>query len=374
MNPRDRIFTAMYLEEPDRVPLFELAVNAIVAEKIVGKRYPPIQTNPPWPEMLKMKRETLVEKCVEGHLLCYRKLGIDMLSVFPSPPRDFKPEIPEPNMIVDEWGAKYKYVPETDQAFVVEYPIKRPEDLETYTFPDPHAPGRTDVPEMAVKMAEKYNMPVSCWLPGICEFVVANLLGLVTFSVFLHRYPSLLEKILDEVTRFNIELGKALIDVGVEVIWFGNDTANKNGPFLPPRLHRKYFAPRLKKMVETFHKRGAFVFHHSCGYNWDLLDDFVWAGVDVLHPFEPQAGMDIVKGKEVYGDKVCIAGNIDVAYTLSFGTPEDVEKEVKQRIKELAPGGGYILTSSNSIFKAIPPENAIAMFKAGKKYGDYTRI
>lgn len=372
MNSRERVFAALHLEEPDRVPLYELAVNAYVAEKIVGKRYPPIAANPPWPEALKLDHETLVKEAVEGHVACYRALRLDMLSVFPGAPLDFKPEIKEENVLMDEWGAMYRYSPESDQAFVIDYPIKTPEDLERFVVPDPDAEGRLDIPELAVKMAGG-DLAVSCWLNGLAEFVVANLMGFYGFAKFLHKYPNLLEKVLDAVTDYDLRLGKALIDVGIDVIWFGNDTADRNGPFLPPELHRKYFVPRLKKMTDAFHSKGVLVIHHSCGNNWALLDDFISSGMDALHPFEPQAGMDIVRAKKEYGDRVCIMGNIDVSHTLPFGTREDVAKEVKERIDALAPGGGYVLTSSNSIFKAIPPENTIAMFRAGLKYGSYPK-
>lgn len=371
MKPRERIFSAFYLEEPDRVPIFELAVNAIVAEKIVGRKYPPIQANPPWPETFEMDRDEMVKSSVRGHILCYKKLHFDMLSVFPSPPIDFKPILPEENVIIDEWGVAYRYVPETDQAFVIDYPIKVPEDVEKFSIPDPNADGRTDVPELALKMARKEDLAVSCWLPGLCEFTVANLMGLRSFAFFLHKSPNLLERILDPLTIFIAELGKAIIDAGVEILWFGNDTANRNGPFLPPHLHKKFFVPRLKKIVDTFHKKGAKVIMHSCGEVNPLMEDFLSIGVDAVHPLEPQAGMDIAQIKRSYGDKVCIMGNIDVSHTLPFGSEDDVKNEVIEKIKSCAPSGGYVLTSSNSIFKAIPVQNVMAMVKTCLSHGIY---
>jgi len=371
MKPRERVFSALYLEEPDRVPMWEAAVNATVAEKIVGRKYPPIQANPPWPETFKIDRDKMVKLSVEGHILCYKKLHFDILSIFPSPPKDFKPTLPKENVIIDEWGATYRYIPETDQAFVIDHPIKAPEDLEKYYFPDPNADGRTDIPEIAVKMAEKEDLAVSCWLPGLCEFTVANLMGLRSFALFLHKYPNLLEKILNSLTIFIIKLGKALIDVGVEVLWFGNDTANRNGPFLPPRLHKKFFVPRLKKSVDSFHRKGAKVIQHSDGKVDMLMEDWLFIGVDAIHPFEPQAEMDIAQIKRSYGDKVCIMGNIDVSHTLPFGSKDDVRNEVIEKIKACAPNGGYVLTSSNSIFKAIPVENVMTMVKTCLSYGIY---
>ncbi len=81
--------------------------------------------------------------------------------------------------------------------------------------------------------------------------------------------------------------------------------------------------------------------------------------------------MDIKTVKEKYGIRVCLWGNIDLVYTLTRGTPEEVEAEVKQRIKEVGQGGGYILGSANSITDYCKVENVIAMAKAVKKYGKY---
>lgn len=371
MNHRERIFSALFLEEPDRVPIWELAVNASVAEKIVGKKYPPIQANPPWPETFAMDRNQMIQLSVEGHILCYKKLHFDMLSVFPSPPLHFKPTIPKENVIVDEWGATYQYVPETDQAFVIDYPLKVPEDLENFSLPDPNADGRTDIPKKAVKMAEKEDIAVSCWLPGLVEFTLANLMGQRSFALFLYRNLNMLERILDSLTVFIEQLGKAIIDVGVEAIWFGNDTAYRNGPFLPPSLHKKIFVSRLKRIVDSFHKKGVKVIMHSCGKVDQLIEDWLSIGVDAIHPFEPQAGMDIAQMKRSYGDRVCIMGNIDVSHTLPFGSEDDVRNEVKEKIRTCAPNGGYVLTSSNSIFKAIPIRNVVAMIETGISYGLY---
>jgi uroporphyrinogen decarboxylase len=85
---------------------------------------------------------------------------------------------------------------------------------------------------------------------------------------------------------------------------------------------------------------------------------------------EPNA-MDINELKKKYGRRVCLVGNIDLHYTLTQGTPEEVEAEVKKRIQEVGPGGGYILASSNSIAGYCKPENVLAMHRALLKYGNY---
>jgi uroporphyrinogen decarboxylase len=93
-------------------------------------------------------------------------------------------------------------------------------------------------------------------------------------------------------------------------------------------------------------------------------------GMTGLHPIQP-AAMDINKVKAMYGDKVCIIGNIDLDYTLTLGTPEEVEREVKDRIEKIGKGGGYIISSANSITDYCKPENVWAMAKTIEKYRQY---
>ena len=95
------------------------------------------------------------------------------------------------------------------------------------------------------------------------------------------------------------------------------------------------------------------------------------AGPDGINPIEPVAGMDLKTVKKLVGDKVCICGNIDCAHLLPWGTTEDVRQAVRQAIADAGSGGGYILTSSNSIHSSCKPENFAAMVRAAKEFGEY---
>jgi uroporphyrinogen decarboxylase len=101
-----------------------------------------------------------------------------------------------------------------------------------------------------------------------------------------------------------------------------------------------------------------------------LLDDLLTLGFDALHPLEP-GPMDIEAVKRDYGDRLCLVGNIDLHYTLTLGTPEEVDAEVKQRIETIGMGGGYMISSANSITSYCKIENVRAMIEAIRKYGAY---
>ena len=109
---------------------------------------------------------------------------------------------------------------------------------------------------------------------------------------------------------------------------------------------------------------------HSDGDITALLEMVIDAHFSGIHPIDPNV-MDINRVKEEYGDRLALLGNINMDFPLSRGNPKDVEELVIKRIRGLAPGGGYILSTSNSVAEYIPLENYIAMLETGHKYGKY---
>jgi uroporphyrinogen decarboxylase len=100
-----------------------------------------------------------------------------------------------------------------------------------------------------------------------------------------------------------------------------------------------------------------------------FLDDLLSLGIAGMHPFEKGA-MDIRAIKRDYGDRICLLGNVDLNL-LGMGPPEDVDREVRELIRDVGPGGGYIVTSGNSLAAYLKPENVIALSEAVQKYGRY---
>lgn len=113
------------------------------------------------------------------------------------------------------------------------------------------------------------------------------------------------------------------------------------------------------------------VLFHTDGNVTPLLDDLVEIGVDVLNPVQPSALGDLAALKAAYGDRLSFSGAIDTHQVLPNGRPDDVRAEVKRRIQELGPGGGYILSSVHSILVDVPPENVLAMADAAQEFGRY---
>jgi uroporphyrinogen-III decarboxylase len=120
------------------------------------------------------------------------------------------------------------------------------------------------------------------------------------------------------------------------------------------------------------HRHGVPYLRHEDGSITAVEKQFLLgSGIDGWHAIEPEAGMDICYFKDKYGDRITLAGNIDCALTLVYGSPDDIRKEVREKIRHCAPGGGYIASSSNSIHNGVPARNLLIMREAIEEYGHY---
>jgi uroporphyrinogen decarboxylase len=158
----------------------------------------------------------------------------------------------------------------------------------------------------------------------------------------------------------------------VGTIWLPDDLCYNSGPVVAPEVYRRYVYPWYVKIVDRCHQAGIPVGLHSDGDLTRLLPDLVACGFDTIHPFEPPMN-DIVAVKRQWGDRIAVAGGIDLKDTLCNGTPAGVEAEVRHKVIALAPGGGWLLGSSNSIPDFVPLENYRALLAAGLKYGKHER-
>ena len=154
----------------------------------------------------------------------------------------------------------------------------------------------------------------------------------------------------------------------------GTDFGQQEGPFISPRLYRQLFQPVHKRLNDWIHQNTRWkTYIHSCGSVRALLNDFIEAGFDILNPVQcSAAGMDPWELKRDFGDHLVFwGGGADTQRTLPFGTPEEVRREVRERIKAFAPGGGYIFNPIHNVQAGTPVENLLAMYETVQKEGRY---
>jgi len=243
--------------------------------------------------------------------------------------------------------------------------ITTKDDFTAYTF----AP----LEEVDYSMFDAYNacIPPSMKLIACHGDIfrrVTELMGYETFCYALHDDIELVEMMFAKVGSIIYSLfERALEKPNVGAMWYCDDIAYATGLLASPDVLQRYAFPWFKKLVKIAHDKGIPVIYHSDGNLWEVIDDLIEdIGFDALHPIEPKA-MDIVELKRAVGDRVCLIGNIDVDL-LARGTPEQVADLAERRICELAPGGGYVLGSSNTVPNYCRIENYTAMVRAVKKW------
>jgi hypothetical protein len=199
------------------------------------------------------------------------------------------------------------------------------------------------------------------------QFIV----GFEEFMIKLLTDRDFIEKIIALCMDYYMDIIRMACEEGVSWIYIGDDIGGKGGLLMGPELTRKYAIPCYERIVNLCREYRIPVALHSCGNAVDIISDLIDIGVVMYNPVEPTSGADIYEVFERYGDRICFSGNIDIAGVLAFGTPGEVEEDVRQHIEYLGRGGGYILTSSHSVTNDIPYENFMAMIKAGHRYGRY---
>lgn len=221
---------------------------------------------------------------------------------------------------------------------------------------------------------------VGCYLPDGMKVVVATgkiftavwqLMGFETFCFAVYDDPELIETLFDRIAQLQFAAYARICEMDtVGGFWFTDDIAYAEGMIVSPEILRQYVFPWYARMVEMAHHSDKIAIYHSDGRLWKALDDIITCDFDALHPIEPKA-MDIVEVRSHSAGKLSLIGNIDLDYPLTTGTPEAVRALVRERIAALAPAGGYVVGSSNSIPNWVPVENYVAMLQATFDYGRY---
>jgi uroporphyrinogen decarboxylase len=157
------------------------------------------------------------------------------------------------------------------------------------------------------------------------------------------------------------------------MVEYADDYGMQTGLQLSPAMYRKYFKKHHKQVWQHIHNlTDAKLYLHSCGAVSELIPDWIEIGLDIIESLQRRAKeMTAGKLKKEFAGKIVLWGGLDVQYILPYGTPEEVEAEVKRIIEIFAPGGGYVFSPVHVIQPDVPLENIFAMWDAVEKYGRY---
>ncbi|MDI7275221.1 MAG: uroporphyrinogen decarboxylase family protein [Anaerolineae bacterium] len=376
MTSRERVQYALEHQEPDRVP-FDVGSGSSTSIVIEGydnlKRHLGVSG-----ETQVLNKAFRVARLDEAVL---KRLGSDLRPLAVRTPSRWTPPPSAPGTFVDMWGVTWK------QAFYgpgyywepVGHPLAEAsiDDLERYPWPDPLDPGFTaGLAEEARSLYEgtSYALVGDSGFKSFWELGYL-LRGFVQMLTDVMTDPEFVSALLAKLLEINLAGTGRFLEVAgpyIQVFRAGDDLATQAGPLVSPAAFSRFLKPIYARYFGFVKSRtDAKIFFHSCGNVTSLIDDLAEVGVDALNPVQVSAMGDTAALKARYGSKMSFWGGIDTQQVLPYGSPADVQAEVRRRIRDLAPGGGVVLAPVHNIQPDVPPENILAMADAVREFGTY---
>jgi uroporphyrinogen decarboxylase len=267
----------------------------------------------------------------------------------------------------DEWGVTWKTIEYQTRFGKGKYteprghPLADDYTLNKYVPPDPTRPGLYREVEQAVR-----DFKNEYWIVGVTPTTIFEtawaLRGYEQLLMDMAIDPAKADRVLDIPYHYHRAVTQTLVNLGVDMIWLGDDVGGQNSMLISPKMWRRYFKPRMAELISSL--RGinpqVKIAYHTDGVVYPIIPELIEIGIDVLNPIQPMA-MDPVKLKNEYGDRLCFWGSLDIQQTIPFGTPGDVKKEVMTRLKTIGRGGGLLIGPTHNLQLDTPLENFWAM-------------
>jgi uroporphyrinogen decarboxylase len=270
----------------------------------------------------------------------------------------------------DEWGVTWKTIEYQTRFGKGKYtephghPLAADGALETYAPPDP---ARAELYQDAGRTLRDFKDEY--WIVGVTPTTIFEcawaLRGYEQLLIDMLTDPGRANCILDFPFRYHMAVTQRLAQMGVDMIWLGDDVGGQTSMLMSPKMWRTYLKPRMAQLVDSLREINPQIkiAYHTDGVVYPIIPELIEIGIDVLNPIQPMA-MDPARLKNDYGDKLCFWGSMDIQRTLPYGTPEQVRDEVRLRLETIGRGGGLIIGPTHNLQLDTPLENFWAMVAA----------
>ncbi|MCX6347133.1 MAG: hypothetical protein NTZ89_04250 [Actinobacteria bacterium] len=363
ITSKERLQIALDHKEPDRVPYQATFVPEM--DKLLRQKYAHEI------EGIKGKTTEKYQGMTELDILFEH----DMLLLTYGISTGYYRDTPDETYI-DEWGITWKKVPyKTPNGTgcyteIVKFPLAEDNAINSYIPPNPDNEDMRYAEEV-IKFygKEKYI----CGIIDCSIFEALKYLRGITQSLMdIVANKDIAHKIMDMSVEYHLKLGFKLMERGVDLLWLADDLGSEHKMMMSPESFREMVKPKMAYIIAELKKRNSNIkiAFHSDGFIEPVIDDLVDVGVDLLNPIQPES-MDPAFIKKRFGKKISMWGSVSTQKTLPFGTPADVENEVRERIKTCAPGGGFLIAPTHNIQLDTSFENIEAFYSSIKKYGKY---
>jgi len=336
MTSKERMLLALNHKEPDQVPLGELGVDSPITEEALGRktfyRAKWREWRATWED--EEGRVWKYSPLSEGWPICIKQREIGLKDLKESSPSELEPDESELELVryvVRELGRTH-------------FILGRTGDGSFWRNPFIFGGG-----------GERTFIDV-----GSFE---AYLMKMITNPEFIFKATQI-------GVKQAIATSTALLETGCDGVIATADYSSSQGSLMSPDHFEKFVYPVLKEHSEAVHKKGGYFIKHTDGNTWPILEMMVEAGIDGYQGIQLNAGMDMRKLREKYGNKICLFGGVDCD-TLIKGSREEIKEEVEYAIKYAASGGGLVITSGNTVMAGTKYENYIEMLETAKEKGRY---
>lgn len=373
MNSRERFKLTLNHKEPDRVPIdiggdmhngiHEIAYRNLL--KLLGEE-----------DDIKLYDQMQHLATVKESVLL--RLHSDTRYLFAKPGADFALKMEEDSSWRDEWGIRRANVGLYDES--VGWPLAgcSLDNVKKYKLPDPNDKSRFEgLRQKAKKLHEDTPYALIGGNAASLFYLTSELIGFQEYMEMLIYETRTIETLIDKVLEWQISFFDGyLTEIGdyIEMIWMGDDWGTQLAPLINPGMFKNIFAKRYAEFIRFIKsKANVKVALHSCGAVAWALEEFIKAGIDVLHPLQGDAEglQDPAALKKEFGGGLVFYSNLRNQTVLPSGTVKEVEEEVRKKISALAPGGGYIMSGGHNFQADVPARNILALVDATLKFGVY---
>ena len=340
----NRLLDAFKIKESDRVPVLEFwPQSQEIIEYVIGR---PLEY-----KIESAARSETTSVKVKDAIEFAKKIGMDAIGV------DF---IWCPGMV-------FEYS-ENGNEHYVDGCIKTMDDLRLLEQPEniDYLLGRL---RKYIKTADGTGVGI---YPRLTAFFnpVYLAMGIYDFSYKLYDDPGFIDYLLDLFLEHQLIVMKEVCkQKEVRFIQIDDDIAFGSGLFVSREKFLDMFFERMKVLLKPAKEKNILIAYHTDGKLDEILPILIELGIQAIRPAEPYSN-DIYEIKSRFGDKICLCGNIELNMLIN-GTLSEIREDVKEHLKYLKPGGGYVCGSSSSLFEGIPPKNYIELVKTVHKYGRY---
>jgi uroporphyrinogen decarboxylase len=386
MNSRERVLTALNHKEPDQVP-FDMGGTVVTG--IQAKAYRGLRDYLGLPKK-EIKIIDTFQQLAQVDDDVMERLGVDVRNVSPRSTASFEIEITDSadgkyNQFYDEYGIGWK-MPKVGGLYydMYDHPLSgdvSKSDVDKFKLPDPLDPSRfSGIRDAAIKVQneEQRALIVGNMSAGIFELYMWIRGFEDGYADWAGNQPlaqKMLHQYMDLQMAFWEKMFETLDGIPIDIVQMADDLAGQKGMLISPRSYRNHLKPLHKEMFDYIHsKSDAKIFFHSCGGIRTIIPDLIEIGVDILNPVQVSAtDMDSKSLKAEFGKDVSFwGGGVDTqnAFDDRF-TPDEVKADVRKRLADFMPGGGFIFNTVHNIQGNVPPENIMAMWETLNEYGKY---